>query len=52
MAEHASGHGAVEMGATVDYRDHQQTYQGFLSLLKYCMAGIVVILVLMAFFLT
>jgi hypothetical protein len=51
MAEHASSHGAVEMGATVELADHQRTYQGFVNLLKYCTAGIVVILILMAFFL-
>jgi hypothetical protein len=52
MAQHAADHGAVEMGATVEYADHQRTYQGFLTLLKYCMGAIAVVLILMAFFLT
>ena len=52
MAQHAADHGAVEMGATVDFADHQATYSGFLNLLKYCASAIAVILILMAFFLT
>lgn len=49
MAEH----GAVELGTAtgVDFADHEKTYRGFLNLFKYCAAGIVILLVLMAIFL-
>jgi hypothetical protein len=51
MAQHPADHGAVEMGGAVDFADHQATYSGFLTLLKYCVIGIAVVLALMAFFL-
>jgi aa3 type cytochrome c oxidase subunit IV len=51
MAQHAADHGAVEIGGIVDVADHQATYNGFLTLLKYCVIGIAVLLALMAFFL-
>ena len=46
-------HGTVEIGTATgtDINDHLQTYQGFLNLLKYCMSGIVILLILMAYFL-
>ena len=52
MAAHGADQGGVELGAgTVDFADHERTYLGFLSLLKYSTAAIAVILILMAFFL-
>ncbi|MEX0853250.1 MAG: aa3-type cytochrome c oxidase subunit IV [Bauldia sp.] len=50
MAEH----GAAQIGtaAGTEYAEHERTYRGFLRLVKYSIAGIVVILVLMATFLT
>ncbi|MCR4282094.1 MAG: aa3-type cytochrome c oxidase subunit IV [Bauldia sp.] len=53
MAAHGADHGGVEIGmaATVDYATHERTYRSFLGLLKYSMAGIALILILMAFFL-
>jgi hypothetical protein len=49
MADHAEQ--TVEMGGVVEYGDHLYTYEGFLKLLKYAVAAIIVILVLMAYFL-
>ena len=50
MAEH----GALELGTATgtNYADYQRTYRGFLRLLKYCVGAIVIVLVLMAIFLT
>jgi len=50
MADHAA-EGAVEMGGVVDVADHFETYHGFLKLVKYAATGIVILLILMAFFL-
>ena len=45
--------GTVELGVATgtDYADHLHTYESFLKLVKYVAAGIVVVLLLMAFFL-
>jgi hypothetical protein len=51
MADHAAGHGAVELGGVAELADHQYTYNGFLTLVKYGTAAVAVILILMAFFL-
>lgn len=50
MAEHASDHGAVEMGGTVELADHQRTYGGFLTLLKWSTVAIAVIVALLFLF--
>ncbi len=49
MAEQAT----VELGVATgtDYADHLHTYEGFLKLVKYVASGIVILLILMAFFL-
>lgn len=49
MAEH----GAVEIGTAtgVDYNDHLATYRLFLGISKWVTIGIVILLILMAFFL-
>ncbi|MEW5421421.1 aa3-type cytochrome c oxidase subunit IV [Amorphus sp. 3PC139-8] len=36
----------------MDYQEHERTYTGFLKLLKFAMTAIIVILALMALFLT
>ena len=50
MAEH----GALELGTATgtDHADHKRTYDGFLRILRFCMAAVFVVLALMAFFLT
>jgi hypothetical protein len=47
-------HGTVEYATAPgnDYPAHEATYEGFLKLVKYSLAVLVVILVLMAIFLT
>jgi hypothetical protein len=35
-----------------DYKAHEQTYEGFIMLVKYGTAGVAAILILMAIFLT
>jgi hypothetical protein len=44
-------HGAVDIGTggVVDYKDHLHTYQGFLRLLKWSIAGIILVLVFLAY---
>ena len=50
MAEH----GAVDVGsaAGASLAERQHTYRGFLGLIKYSLAGIAIVLILMAIFLT
>ena len=45
--------GTVQLGIATgtDYADHLHTYESFLKLVKYVATGIVVVLLLMAFFL-
>jgi len=51
MAAHSDGGVEIGVAASVDYADHERTYRGFLTLLKYSMTGITILLVVMAFFL-
>jgi hypothetical protein len=51
MAAHGSAGVELGTGVTVDFAAHERTYRGFLTLLKYCTAGIAALLILMAFFL-
>jgi hypothetical protein len=46
-------HGAVEIGTAtgVDYNDHLYSYRLFLTATKWVSGGVLVILILMAFFL-
>lgn len=46
MSEHHAG--PVELGAPMDYREHEKTYDGFLAVAKYGTAVIVALLVAMA----
>jgi hypothetical protein len=46
MAEHQSG--PVEVGAEMDYAEHEKTYNGFLFLAKYGTMALVVLLICMA----
>ena len=50
MADHAETQYATATGN--DYPAHEQTYRNFVTLVKVSLAVIVVILILMAFFLT
>jgi len=50
MADHAEIEYATATGN--DYPAHEQTYRNFVTLVKVSLAIIVVILILMAFFLT
>lgn len=47
-------HGAIEIGTAtgVDYNDHLRMYRGFLGMAKWVTIAIVILLILMAFFLT
>jgi hypothetical protein len=46
-------HGAAETGTATgtDYADHLRTYDGFINLAKYGAIGLVILMILMAFFL-
>lgn len=46
MAEHHSG--PVELGASMDYAEHDKTYNGFLAATKYGTMLLVVLLIAMA----
>ncbi len=50
MAEH----GATEVGTAtaIDVANYERTYRGFLRLVKYCVAAVAIVLILMAIFLT
>jgi hypothetical protein len=48
MSEHHSG--PVELGASMDYAEHEKTYNGFLFAAKYGTMAIVVLLIAMAAF--
>jgi Bacterial aa3 type cytochrome c oxidase subunit IV len=50
MADHAETQYATATGN--DYLAHEQTYRNFVTLVKVSLAVIVVVLILMAFFLT
>ncbi len=50
MAAHAD-HGGVDLGAPgiVDYADHENTYLGFLKLLKWSTIGISILLIIVVY---
>ena len=48
MADHAPS-GPVEVGAAMDYSEHDKTYNGFLALTKYGSLACIALLVAMAF---
>lgn len=48
MAEHHQS-GPVELGAEMDYQEHEKTYSFFLELAKYTTIGVVALLIAMAF---
>jgi Bacterial aa3 type cytochrome c oxidase subunit IV len=50
MADH--GEMAYSTAEGNDYAAHEQTYEGFIKLVKYGTGSVVVILILMAIFLT
>ena len=45
MAEHHSG--PVEIGAAMDYQEHEKTYNGFINAAKYGTMLVVVLLIAM-----
>lgn len=49
MADHTPS-GPLEMGANMDYAEHERTYTGFLALAKYGSLFCVALLIFMAFF--
>lgn len=48
MADHTPS-GPLEMGAEMDYSEHDKTYSGFLAMTKYGTLVLVALLVAMAF---
>lgn len=48
MADHSPS-GPVEVGAEMDYAEHEKTYNGFLVLAKYGTLACVALLIAMAF---
>lgn len=46
-------HGAAEIGTATgtDYADHLRTYDGFIAFTKYGTIGLIILMILMAFFL-
>ncbi|GAA0599119.1 aa3-type cytochrome c oxidase subunit IV [Paenochrobactrum glaciei] len=40
---------SLELGATMDYPEHEQTYNGFVSLVKWGTTALVSLLIAMAF---
>lgn len=48
MADHTPA-GPVELGATMDYAEHERTYSGFIAMAKYGTLSCVAILIAMAF---
>lgn len=48
MAEHGPS-GPVEVGAEMDYAEHEKTYNGFLALAKYGTIVCVALMIAMAF---
>jgi len=46
MAEHHSG--PVELGAEMDYAEHDKTYSGFIKVAKYGSMSIAVLMICMA----
>ena len=48
MAEHSPG-GPLEVGAQMDYPEHQKTYNRFLAMTKYGTIAVIALLIAMAF---
>lgn len=48
MADHTPN-GSFEMGAEMDYSEHEKTYSGFLALTKYATLATVALMIAMAF---
>jgi hypothetical protein len=48
MADHMPN-GSFEMGAEMDYSEHEKTYSGFLTMTKYSTLVLVALMVAMAF---
>ncbi len=49
MADHHENTGPLEVGAAMDYAEHDKTFAGFVSLAKYGTMACVTLLIAMAF---
>lgn len=49
MADHHENTGPLEVGATMDYAEHDKTYSGFVNLAKYGTLACVALMAAMAF---
>ena len=49
MASHGNESGPLELGATMDYPEHEKTYGGFLALAKYGTLACIALMIAMAF---
>ena len=49
MASHSNESGPLEIGATMDYPEHEKTYGGFLALAKYGTLACIALMIAMAF---
>lgn len=49
MASHGNESGPLELGAPMDYAEHEKTYSGFLGLAKYGTLACVALMIAMAF---
>lgn len=49
MASHGNDAGPLELGASMDYQEHEKTYSGFLNLAKYGTLACVALMIAMAF---
>ena len=49
MASHNTNDGPLEVGAPMDYNEHEKTYNGFLMLTKYGTVACVALMIAMAF---
>jgi hypothetical protein len=50
MAEHHENNGPLEVGAPMDYSEHEKTFAGFVKLAKYGTLACVAIMIAMAAF--
>jgi Bacterial aa3 type cytochrome c oxidase subunit IV len=49
MADHHENTGPLEVGAAMDYAEHDKTYEGFVNLAKYGTLACVTLMAAMAF---
>ena len=49
MASHGNNEGPLELGASMDYQEHENTYSAFLNMAKYGTLACVALMIAMAF---